>query len=167
MVTIQNIEMKTTKNGAPFKSVKIDEVVLGKDRFNIFNYHTRYEDVVVGRSFESTDFEKDGDYIKMRDPDAGIKKPAGGTRRGGADPVQIAQAQEHKAENIKVAQDNKDYSIRLAGSMGHAVNVVTTFYKNDALEPDKVKSKIINWRNWFLDNWDLPKDDVDDSQIPF
>lgn len=167
MVTILSIEMKTTSTGKPYKSAKIDEQVMGKDRFNIFGFHTRYEDVVTGRAFEATDFEKDGEYIKLRDPDQGIKKPMGGPRRGGADPVAIAQAQEHKAENIKVAQDNKDLAIRLSGSMNHAVNVVTTFYKDDALEPDKVKTKIINWRNWFLENWDLQKEEINPDEIPF
>jgi hypothetical protein len=167
MVTILNIEMKTTSTGKPYKSAKIDEQVMGKDRFNIFGFHTRYEDVVAGRSFEATDFEKDGEYIKLRDPDQGIKGRTSGAPRRGPDPVAIAQAQEHKADLIRGAQDNKDLAIRLSGSMNHAVNVVTTFYKDDALEPDKVKTKIINWRNWFLDNWDLPKDDINPDEIPF
>jgi len=89
-------------------------------------------------------------------------KPAGGARKG-VDPLAIAKAQEHKAENIRAAQDNKDQAIRLSGAMNHAVNIVTTFSKD--LTPDEIKNKVLNWRNWFLDNWDLPEADA--SEIPF
>lgn len=162
MATITALEMKMTKTGKPFKAASLDSSVLGKDRFNIFSFHTRYDDVVVGRSFAAEEFQQDGEYIKLRDPDEGVRK-FGGPRRG-ADPVQIAQAQQHKADNIKVAQDNKDYAIRLSGSMGHAVNIVTTFYVGKELTPDEIKTKVINWRDWLLENWDNEKND---SEIPF
>ena len=73
-MTITNIEMATTSTGKPYKKVTLDQQVLGKDRFNIFSFHTRYEDVQVGRAFTPADFEQDGQYIKMKDPDAGVKK---------------------------------------------------------------------------------------------
>lgn len=162
MPTVTYIEQATTSTGKPFKKVTLDSEVLGKNKFNIMSWSTRYGDVLVGRSFDASEFEQDGQYIKLRDPDAGIKG-RGGFRRGGADPMAIATAQENKAKHIEVAQDNKDKAIRLSGAMNHAVNVVTSFNKD--LTPEEIKSKVLNWRNWFLDNWDLPEGNAD--EIPF
>ena len=163
MVTILNIEMKTTSTGKPYKSAKLDETVLGKDRFNVFSFHTRYEDVVTGRTFALEEFEKDGEYIKLRDPDAGIKR--GGARRGGADPVAIAQAQEHKAANIKVAQDNKDYSIKVSSTARDATLILTAIMGMDdfVLTERDWKKMWVETRDWLLENWDVE----DKGEIPF
>lgn len=160
MPQITNIEIKTASSGKPYKVASMDGEVLGKNRFNIFSFHTRYADVVTGRSFAPEEFEQDGQYIKLRDPDAGIKKPF----RRGADPVAVAIAQQQKADNIEKAQDNKDRAIRLSGSMNHAVSIVTKF--NESLTPDEIKHKVLNWRDWFLENWDT-KEALDPNEIPF
>lgn len=157
MPNITSVEIKNGQRG-PYKQVKMDEKVLGRDMFLVFNNHTRYEDVVEGRDFAVSEFSKDGEYIKLVDPDAGIKG-----KRGGASPVQIAAAQENKARFIEKAQDNKDRAIRLSGAMNHAVTVVTSFNKD--LTPEEIKNKIINWRNWFLENWDVPEAEA--SETPF
>lgn len=161
MATVTFVESATTSTGKPYKKVTLDSEILGKNKFNVFNFHTRYADVVVGRSFDVSEFEKDGQYIKLSDPDAGIKRPFA---RKGADPVAIAMAQQNKADNIEKAQDNKDKAIRLSGSMNHAVTVVTAFNKD--LTAEQTKKKVIEWRNWFLENWDV-KGDLDPSEIPF
>lgn len=161
MPNITKVEFRPDKNGVDYKSATIDTEVFGKNRFNIFPRDTRYGDVVEGRTFATEEFVQDGQYIKLRDPDAGIKR--GGGRRGGVDPVQVAQAQEHRGELVRQAQDNKDKAVRLASSLTHAVAVVTTFNKD--LTPDEIKSKILNWRNWFLENWDLSEAEA--SEIPF
>lgn len=155
--------MKETKAGQPFKSCTLDGKVFGKDKFNLFQFHTRYADIVVGSNVEESDIVQDGQYIKLRDPDEGIKGRGG--KRGGANPLDIAMAQQNKAEHIQAAQDNKDRAIRLAGSLSHAVAVVTAF--NKELTPDQVKTKIISWRDWFLENWDIDKNEIDPSEIPF
>lgn len=155
--------MKETKAGQPFKSCTLDGKVFGKDKFNLFQFHTRYADIVVGSNVEESDIVQDGQYIKLRDPDEGIKGRGG--KRGGPNPMDIAMAQERTAENVKAAQDNKDFAIRQSSSMAHAVTIVTTF--NKELPPDEIKTKIINWRNWFLDNWDIDKNEIDPSEIPF
>lgn len=165
MAKVTFIESATTSTGKPYKKVSLDTEVLGKNKFNVFSFHTRYADVVVGRAFDEGEFEQDGQYIKLRDPDAGIKRGFGGGKSRGPDPMVIAQAQENKAKQIGVAQDNKDYSIRLSGSMGHAVNVVTTFYETQPLTPEEIKTKILNWRGWFMDNWEIEKPDA--GEIPF
>lgn len=119
-----------------------------------------FDGIVEGASVEGEPWASDSGKQYLFAP---REKKQGGARRGGADPVAIAQAQEHKAENIRMAQDNKDQAIRLSGAMNHAVNVVTTFSKD--LTPEEIKSKIINWRNWFLENWDI--ENKDSGEIPF
>ncbi len=163
MVTILNVEMKTTSTGKPYKSAKIDEQVLGKDRFNIFGFHTRYEDVVAGRAFEATDFEKDGEYIKLRDPDAGIKKPMGGPRRGGADPLAIARAQEHKADLIRGAQDSKAESIKISSTARDATLILTSRF-NGNLPEEEWRAKWVEYRKWLWDNWEH---EANSDEIPF
>lgn len=120
-----------------------------------------FDTIAVGNAVEGEPWTSDSGKQYLFAPRA--KKATTGGRRGGADPVAIARAQEHKGEMIKVAQDNKDYAIRLSGSMNHAVSIVTTLYKDTVLTPDEVKNKVINWRDWFLENWDKEKD----GEIPF
>lgn len=162
MAKVTFIESATTSTGKPFKKVTLDSDVLGKNKFNVMSWHVRYGDVVVGRAFDESEFEPDGQYIKLRDPDQGIKRPF--TRKG-PNPLEIAQAQENKAKHIEQAQDNKDYSIRLSGSMGHAVKIVTTFYETQPLTPEEIKTKVLLWRDWFLNNWEIEKPGPE--EIPF
>lgn len=164
MATVTFVESATTSTGKPYKKVTLDSEVLGKNKFNVFNFHTRYADVVVGRSFASEEFEKDGQYIKLADPDAGIKKPF--SRGGGrVDPVAVAMAQEQKRENIEKAQDNKDRGIRLSGAMNHATSLVVAFKKDATLE--EAKKEVIRVRDWYLENWDTAESKIDAGEIPF
>lgn len=74
MANIANITLKPDKNGRDYKNVKLDENVHGKQYFNIFPRHARYNDVVQGRSFSSEEFVLKGQFLEMIDPNQGIKK---------------------------------------------------------------------------------------------
>lgn len=144
MATVKSIEMRTTSTNKPFKSVTLDEQVLGKDKFNVFQFHTRYNDVVEGRSFAPEEFEPDGQYIKLIDPDKGLKRGFGGNKPNSA---QIAVAQAQKAQDIKTAQDNTSYNVRVSSSMRDAVLLAIA-------EGKPTPENIVKWRGWVWREWE-------------
>ena len=68
----------------------------------------------------------------------------------------IAQAQNHKAELIAEAQDNKERGIKMSSTIRMAVDCAVA-------EGNVTEANIKKWRSWFYTNWD-----VDPSQeAPF
>ena len=61
---------------------------------------------------------------------------------------QVRQMQETKAGFIKVAQDNKNDSIRLSSAGRDATLIITTFFpKLDS--PEVIRKTWLTWREWF------------------
>ncbi len=150
MAQVTNIEIKKDKNNNDYKSATLDEVIHGKNRFNVFLKHTRYNDVLVGANFAPTDFVQDGQYINLADPDKGAKK--GYTR--GVDPVQVAVAQERTRGNVREAQDNKEYGIKVSSTFSSATAITVELMKEDKLTEwhtlhQQVRAKL--WEMWDMD----------------
>lgn len=80
MAFISQIEIKQTAKGSDYKSVRLDSPVLGKDRFNVFKFHSRYADITEGKELKPNEFQfsPDGKYLELIDPDKGVKKGLGG-----------------------------------------------------------------------------------------
>lgn len=150
---ITNIEMKTTSTGKPYKSATMDGEVFGKDKFNVFSFHTRYDDVVVGRSFAPEEFEQDGQYIKLSDPDKGVKKGLGGRATFNAGVII-----EQKNSNIRAAQDRKDESIKISSTARDATLILSVLLpsmnRDEVFNHDSWKQKWLEIRQWLLDNFD-------------
>jgi hypothetical protein len=72
---------------------------------------------------------------------------------------------DYKAKSISAAQDNKEMSIKIAATMGHAVNIVSSILKTSQVKTNKeVEMMIEHWRKWFWENWD--KKDTDFQPFP-
>lgn len=152
MANIKSIEIKYDKNNRPYKSATLDEQVMGKDRFNVFSHHHRYEDVVVGRDFAPEEFVQDGQYINLADPNKGIK-----TAYSPKKTFEVAKTMETKRENILEAQGNKEYGIKIASTASSATAITVELMKADPL---------LDWhttwtdvRNWLWNHWDIEKPD--------
>ena len=157
MTKVFKIEMAETQSGKPYKKAFLDEKVFGNDRFNIFTFHTRYEDVVVGRDFAIEEFEKDGKYIKLSDPDKGVKTSY--SRKS----FDASAAVALKQESITKSQDRKDESIKISSTMRDAVLIVTSRNSIKDATDQHIENEILRWREFLLNNWDLENQ----TQPPF
>lgn len=151
---ITSVEIKQGKKG-PYKQVKMDGKVLGRDMFLVFPNHTRYEDVTDGRAFAPEEFEKDGEYIKLTDPDAGVKSYGGG-RKGFDATAAVAL----KNEGIHKSQDRKEESIKVSSTARDATLILTALMSNGDYQVEW-QNKWLQIRKWLLDNFD-----VDSGEIP-
>lgn len=73
---IINVETATASNNNPYKKVTIETKIFGdKDRFNIFNNHSKYDKCVEGVDIpQDLLFINDRGYLDLKDPDP---KPKG------------------------------------------------------------------------------------------
>lgn len=155
---VARIETKTASTGNQYKTVYLDEQVNGKDRFNLFNNHTRFNDIVEGMELAATDLSIDQKgYLNLADPDAGIKGRSGGSRT-----AQMERVMNQKNEMIGHAQDKKEEAIKLASSIRMAVDIVTAhspaLFQGVPTEED-IKREIEKWRSYFYTTWDEITDD--------
>ncbi len=150
---VARIETKTASTGNQYKTVYLDEQVNGKDRFNLFNNHTRFNDIVEGMELDATELSLDQKgYLNLADPDAGIKGRSGGSRT-----AQMERVMNQKNEMIGHAQDKKEEAIKLASSIRMAVDMVTAYsdwYKSEAENTEELKREIERWRSYFYTNWE-------------
>lgn len=166
---ILNIEMKNTAKGAPYKSCELDQEIQGKRYFNVFSFHPRYEDIQIGLEIDAVDFQYDGKFINLIDPNKGIKtayRATGGATRG------IPAAQERKAEYIEKAQDKKEESIAFFNATNSAIAILTKI-KPPVTDDSEFKQELVMWRDWFYQEWqkhnrkENPKSPVDMDNEPF
>jgi hypothetical protein len=148
MINVLSIEVKQTSTGKDYKAVTLDGKVLGTEKFNIFQFHSRYKEITQGLSLSEDEFEQDGKYIKLKDPNA---KPRGHSNVG------IALAQERKAENIQHAQENKDYAIRVSSTARDATLITVALLEAKAIEPKEFKNQWAIIRSWLWENWSVEK----------
>ena len=166
---VKHIEMATTSTGKPYKKVTLDGQVMGKDRFNIFSFHTRYHDVVEGLELAPTEFEPDGQYVKLVDPDKGIKTASGGSQRKS---FNATQAVAMKQEGIKNSMEHKDHSIKTSSTFRDATMLTVAWAGGREVEADQLRGKWIEFRAWLWGQYDHAPDGLesplDNSQnIPF
>lgn len=93
---ITNVEMKMTKAGKPYKAVSLDD----NRKFNVFQFHSRYDEIEIGLKIEDTEIEKDGEYWSLKD--------ANQERKTNFKTQGMKEMQESKAQNISAAQDRNE-----------------------------------------------------------
>lgn len=123
-----------------------------KHNVNIFSDFPDYANIGPGSVVLGT-LEKNGQYENIR---YASEKPRGGAS-GGFKQAQIKEVMAQKEESIGKFQDKKEESIRLMAAQRDAVLIVTTMmsqYPEGTTESD-VKTDIIKWRNWFLNDEDF------------
>ena len=135
---IQNIEIKQTKTGKDYKSVLLDD----DRRFNVFSFHSKYEDISIGSEIAPTDLEKDGNYWGLKD----LKKEFKAEKKT----EQINQVMQRKETAIKSAQIAKTNSIKDAQD------------RNDVLWAKRSAAELVAFHPSFKD---LKQDEVVDKII--
>lgn len=155
MATITNVEIKKASNGNTYKQVSFDKKFFGdKDRTNVFSDHAMYNDLNTGAMVNDSDlFVNPKGYLELTNPDKGVKK---GYSRG-VDPVQVAQAQERTKENVKIAQDNTSYNVKVSSTFRDATLLTLELMKHDPLAEYHVIHREVRAKLWEM--WDIEKTD--------
>jgi hypothetical protein len=83
---------------------------------------------------------------KLIDGNLGAK-PAG--MGGGA-----KAAVEAKAKSIEKSQERKEEGIMMSSSIRMATDVMVAYLAKETIKGPELKSAILSWRKWFIDNWD-------------
>lgn len=99
-------------------------------------------------------------YLFPPKPQPGVAQGRGGAGITGAKSGfgnNISRVMDKKAENIAVAQDNKEHGIKISSTMRDAVLIATTIVNNSQVEGSAgdMKDLIKSWRKWLWDNWDV------------
>ena len=121
----------------------------GKDTENV----TTFDSVMTG-SFIEGEIVQNGQYLNFK-----TTKQVNGSNFKTA---QIEKTMERKEQSIGKFQDNKEWSIKLASSMGKAVDLAIASLKNeDNLTETNYHEAILSYRKWILNNWDVEPTDLD------
>lgn len=143
---ILKFEVKQTSTGKTLAKCDLmgdgNEVTTG---VTIWGDFLGFSSLAIGGQVEGDIVTKDN--FKTLYAPRGPKRAAGG--------VNITKAMETKKENIKEAQDRRDFSIKLAGIQRDAVLLVTTFYPEyndvgmDSIQKEEaIKARLLEWKKW-------------------
>lgn len=153
MTHITSVEIKKASNGNTYKQVTLNKKFFGdKDRFNAFNDHAMYNDLVEqGEIDETMLYINSRGYLELTNPDKGLKRPTG--RKN----FDVGASMERKKENIAEAQGNKEYGIKIASTAAQATQIVVELMKQDPLlEWPREWQKV---RQWLWEHWEIEKPD--------
>ncbi len=146
-----NLEMKQTKNGAPYKLFTMED----NHKLAVFNFDARYNDLNVGVDLPDSELVFDPAYssYKLRP----LPKPAQIKGAGGYRNAQIEKVMDRKEESIKTFQESKQEAITLSAAQRDAVLMVTTFDSNEPFPTDaELQEKIETWMKYFLNLHNQP-----------
>lgn len=136
-------ENKTAKTGKPYKALTIKDEAGKPTNVNIFSDWPDFANVQPGSQIDG-ELEQNGKYWNLKSnaiKERKYTKP------------DFTKAMERKEESIKGFQDNKEMSIKMAGSARDATLIVTAFYPelaNESNKEDKIKAKWLEWKEYFL-----------------
>lgn len=91
---------------------------------------------------------KDSKYSPTLSP---VRATTGGFKPSGGMNKMIKE----KQEGIEKSQDRKEDSIKTSSSMRDAVQITLAELGN-LKDHTEYESRVLYWRKWLLDNWDLP-----------
>ena len=151
---IIKIEIKQASNGNNYKQISLDEKKNDKDRFNVFQDHTMYEELVVGYPLDPNMLTFDGKYLNLTDPDKGIKRPYTGKKSNAS----ITKAMERKEQSIEKFADKKEFSIMVSGTARDATLILTTLFPIH--DTGNWQEKWLEIRQWLLENHEVDPQDI-------
>ena len=135
----------------------IDGVVLSGASINRTNkkgeVFPNFDAIVEGYAFEANPWTNDAGKHYLFPP----KAPTGGGRKG----LDMGAAVAMKQQGIEKSQDRKDESIKTSSTARDATLILTAL-GIDKLEDSEWQPRWLDIRNWLVENYDLP-----DNQIPF
>lgn len=136
------------ENGIGFTEVSINRT---NKKGEVF---PNFDDIQAGRETQGEIWRSDAGKVYLFAPKP--QTTQGGANRGSG---AINKAMDKKAENIAIAQDNKEHAIKEASSMTNAVNLALaeygTFSGEEHLRPT-LEFLITKYRTWILNHWSIP-----------
>lgn len=131
-------------------SLKDEEGVI-TDKVGIWQEFPDFQTITFGATVEGTIVTNDKGYKTL--------KPIFQPKQGGNPEGKMKMAEkmvDYKAKTISAAQDNKENAIKVAATMGHAVNIVVAMIKDQPMKDASVtKNMIKEWRKWLWEHWDV------------
>lgn len=145
---IDKVEIRQDKWGKDYKTVHTQD-----KKANVFQKDPIYSLCNEGAEIDAQ-FVADGKYWKIVRSDDGVHIQAPQAPRNN-----FSAAQERKAEDIALAQMNKDKSIQLSSSFRDATTLtVAQAQSMKFATPEEaetwIKDNWLNWREWLLANYD-------------
>jgi hypothetical protein len=168
-IKIISSETKTSSKGNAYKKVSLND---GRDLNNVavFPSFSQYEKVTAGSVVEGVVKEKEYNGSKsysLEDGNLG-KKPSGVGN--------MSKLMEKKAENIREAQERKEDSIAFFNATNSAVSIVLGLIEikskqkgslgedvSEYPDPAIIRKSIVDYRNWFLREYDDFKNPPEDQ----
>lgn len=151
-LTVQWVELATTKNGKPYKKVTVDNKT-----FSVWSDDPQYEAATPGGTLTGS-IVQDGKYWKFVGHVEGHDPKPQRAYSGGKG--NIAAAQERKAEDIAYAQSNKEHSIRVSSTFRDATLIATQelahYTGSPELYAEEFKARWLHWRNWLSQQYNDP-----------
>jgi len=141
--TVDWCENATAKTGKVYKKVVLKDEKGETHNVNLFNDYPDFANLKPGVSIDG-EIEMNGRYKNLKSnaiKERKYTKP------------DFTKAMERKEESIKGFQDNKENSIKMAGSARDATLIVTTFYPelaNESNKEEKIRAKWLEWKEYFL-----------------
>lgn len=75
--------------------------------------------------------------------------------------AQVEKSMERKEGSIAKFQDNKEWSIKVASTMGKAVDLAIAEYTINKQSLDRLDECVLKWRKWLWNNWNVDLQDTD------
>lgn len=111
-----------------------------------------FEAVMNGGSLEGKIVTSDKGYLNFVKKET-AKQAAGANFKT----AQIEKTMERKENSIGKFQDNKEWSIKTASTLGKAVDLAIAEFKEGGYLPDL----ILKWRKFLWNNWEVELGDTD------
>lgn len=153
--TIEWVEIKKEgeTNGRPWK---ITEMNLKDEAGVITDKVSTFDNVMAGQVIEGQITTNDKGYLNFQSKKAEAK--------ANFKTAQTEKLMERKETSIGKFQDSKEWSIKLASSMGKAIDLALA--EDKEMNDESRKLSIKKWREWILRSWDIDPTDIPPFNSP-
>ena len=156
-ITVLSTGDATTKTQRPYKKLTVKNEKGEEHKVNIFSDFPDFANIKAGSVIRAK-LEPNGQYMNLIHE--AQTKPQG-EARGAFKQAQIEKAQEHKAEFIAKAQDNKEWGIKVASTMNKAIDLAIAEYTKNPTSLFNLEECVLKWRKWIWNNWNVELKDTD------
>lgn len=136
-------------NGRPWK---IMDLTLKDEEGVVTDKVSTFDNVLPGSTIEGQIIKNDKGYLNFQSKKAEAK--------ANFKTAQMEKVMERKEESISKFQDSKEWSIKLASSMGKAIDLALA---EGEMNDESRKLAIKKWREWILNAWEVNPESI----IPF
>lgn len=141
------IKKEGKTNGRPWK---ITEMNLKDEQGVVTDKVSTFDNVMAGSVIEGKIVTNDKGYLSFQTKKAEAK--------ANFKTAQTEKLMERKETSIGKFQDSKEWSIKLASSMGKAIDLALAEEKE--MNDESRKLSIKKWREWILNNWEVNPENI-------